>query len=74
MGSNQIKIPAELFRELIMYFWFDDDTEERREFIKNELKKKVDAAARREAYTAYKTALPEDKNAAFEAYLKQLGL
>lgn len=74
--SKSVNIPQELFVLLYKYFNLPDcQTEQAAAQIRTLLNDKMDAMARRELYTTYKTADSEaDREAARREYLSRIGM
>lgn len=70
-----VQIPQELFLQLCKYHLVGLDDPEVTAAIERGLNDKLDQMARRQTYTAYKTAdTPEEREKARRAYLDQIGL
>lgn len=70
-----VQIPQELFLQLCKYHLIGLDDQEIQEAICRGLNEKLDQMARRQTYTAYKTAdTPEEREKARLEYLDKIGL
>ena len=70
---SKVQISQELFLALVKYHLLEMNEVE--EQIKKELKEKLDAMAKRQIYSRYKTALTEeDRMKAREEYLDLVGM
>ena len=70
---SKVQISQELFLALVKYHLLEMNEDE--EQIKKELKEKLDAMAKRQIYSKYKTALTEDdRMKAREEYLQLVGM
>lgn len=73
--AKNIQISQELFLQLCKHHLCDISDSETLQAIHKGLNDKLDQMARRELYTAYKTAKSaEDREKARLAYLEQIGL
>lgn len=73
--AKNVQIPQELFLQLCKFHLADIKDSETSETIYKGLGDKLDQMARRELYTAYKTAESgEDREKARQAYLERIGL
>ena len=73
--EKSIQIPQTLFVDLVQYFEFDGDTQERHDRIVKALDDKMDRYLEHELYTKYKTAPTEEqKEKARQEYLEQKGI
>ena len=74
--TKNVQIPYELFMELLQYFYFDVEkeiSEEKLNYFKNELSKKLKKLYEHDRYSAAKTSeTPEEKEKAFQEYLKSI--
>ena len=70
--SNNVQIPQELWTDLARYHLLEDPDPALPARIRAAMTRKVEAMARRQAYTAYKSATtPEDKAQALDRYLQR---
>lgn len=71
--EKQVSIPISLFMDLVKYHCIDCEVDEA--LIKKGLTDKLDAIAKRELYTLYKTAsTQEEKEKARQQYLERAGI
>ncbi len=72
-NDKQIQIPQPLFVDLVKFFIVGDTST--RETILKGLERKIDALAKRELYTKYKTAATEEeREQARQEYLDRIGV
>lgn len=70
---KNVQITQELFLSLVKYHLLEVDEEE--EIIKKELTEKLDAMAKRQIYSQYKTAqTEEEREKARQKYLEKVGI
>ena len=70
---NNVRITQDLFFELVKYHLLEATEEE--EKIKKELAEKLDAMAKRQIYSQYKTApTEEEREKARQEYLNKIGI
>lgn len=73
--EKQIQIPEQLFLDMIKYFLIEVDDETIYKSIKKGLTDKIEALARHELYTKYKTSANEEqREQARQEYLERVGL
>lgn len=75
--AKNVQIPQDLFYDICRYFLCDEPLEEFEiDGIVSGLQDKLDAMARREAYSKYKdtSASPEERQKARKAYLDMVGM
>ena len=70
---SNVQIPQELWTDLARYHLLEDPDPALPIRIRAALTRKVEAMARRQAYTAYRTAqTPEAREQALDKYLRQI--